>query len=336
MRTELSGRLGLAAGEGLGASGRLIREVLKPALRLRGELEDGHRLAPTEHDRVITSDVFSVDPIRFPGGNIGGLAAAGVCNDLLASGALVTDVALGIFASAELEISVLLECLESFASVLADHQAWVVCGDTKVHPSPAPELLLFATGVGRAWSDARFDLGDTADGDAIIISGSLGDHSIAVLSQREGLGYESVVTSDARSLVNSIAPLARSGLIHSMRDLTRGGLVAALWDGFAATGLQWRVDERSIPVKMPVRAAAEMLGIDVLALTNEGCMLITCPAAKCSGVLDVLRASEATAGATAIGSVAQVDNSLGPVLIDDGGIARLLPLPHAMGIPRLC
>jgi hydrogenase expression/formation protein HypE len=284
----------------------------------------------------MTADVFSVDPIVFPGGNIGALAATGVCNDLLASGAHVTEVALGIYASADLATDVLTDCLESFYAVLAAQGAAVVCGDTKVHPDRCPDLLLFATAVGVAWSAHRFDLADTQDGDDIIVTGPLGDHAIAVLSSREGLGFESVVISDARALNNPIASLIEPGLVHSLRDLTRGGLLAGLWDGQAATGLQWTVQEAAIPVRRPVRAAAEMLGLDVLALTNEGCMLLTAAPADRAAVLEILQGAEHTSEATVIGTVSEATDAPGPLLVDGYGGRHLLLLPDGLGVPRLC
>lgn len=333
---QISELIGLAAGDGLGASTSLMNSVLEPILRLSGMREDGFRLATRDADRVITADVFSVDPIVFPGGDIGSLAAAGVCNDLLASGAYVTEIALGVYASAHLKTATLRECLASFNSLIEPLGGQVVCGDTKVHSSPEPELLLFATGLGIAMSERRFDLADTQAGDDIIITGALGDHAIAVLSAREGLGFDSVVTSDLRPLYDPIAKLVAQGLVHSLRDLTRGGLTAALWDGYRATKLNWAVNEEAVPVHLPVRAAAEMLGLDVLTLTNEGCMLITC-APECRGpVMEFLRSCPSTAQAAVIGAVNEESNIKGPVLLDSRGIARVLVLPQGIGAPRLC
>lgn len=328
--------LGLAAGDGLGASNHLLDSVLSPALRLSSSREDGFRLAPSDTARVVTTDVFSVDPIIFPGGNIGSLAAAGVCNDLLASGANICEVALGVYASAHLKTETLRACLASFNALLEPLSAHTVCGDTKVHPSAKPELLLFATALGMAMSESHFDLADTQPGDDIIITGALGDHAIAVISAREGLGFESVVSSDARTLHDPIAQLIVAGVLHSLRDLTRGGLTAALWDGYRATKLTWTVREDALPVHRPVLAAAEMLGLDVLTLTNEGCMLMTCAPQHRETVMDILRASPATAEATIIGTVQEDAAPVGPVLAGCPGGARLIPLPNGTGVPRLC
>ena len=329
-------QIGIAAGDGLGASTLLMDSVLEPILRLSGMREDGFRLVTRNGERVITADVFSVDPIIFPGGNIGSLAAAGVCNDLLASGACINEIALGVYASAHLETAILRECLTSFNAFVEPLGAQVVCGDTKVHPNPRPELLLFATALGTALSERRFDLADTQVGDDIIITGALGDHAIAVLSAREGLGFESVVASDARPLHDPIAQLVSQNVMHSLRDLTRGGLTAALWDGYRATRLGWTVYEDSLPIHRPVRAAAEMLGLDILTLTNEGCMLITCKPEHRENVMAILRSCPSTAEAAVIGTVREELGGIGPVLMGPFGIARALVLPHGIGVPRLC
>ncbi|WP_433320272.1 HypE family hydrogenase expression/formation protein [Micromonospora chersina] len=335
-RVSEDDQLGLAAGDGLGASSALIDTLIAPLLSLPDVREDGFRLTQRTEPRVITSDVFSVDPLVFPGGDIGLLAATGACNDLLASGARITEVALGIFAAASLERSTLQRCLKSFAAPLSELGASVVCGDTKVHPYRQPELLLYVTALGVARSPHRFDMADTVTGDVIIVTGALGDHAIAVLSEREGLGFESVVRSDARPLNGPIEELIDAGLLHSIRDLTRGGLVAALWDGFRATGLTWSVRKERIPIHQPVRAAAEMLGLDVLTLTNEGCMLLTAPAEHGTQVIDTLRKWPETAEAEVIGRVTPAEDISGPQLISEHGGSRLIRMPSGIGIPRLC
>jgi hydrogenase expression/formation protein HypE len=330
-----AGRIGLEAGDGLGASQDLLRDFLSPILNLPRDLEDGYRFPSVSQELVMTSDVFSVDPIIFPGGNIGKIAATGVINDLLASGANVRQVALGIYTSEKLERSVLAECLDSFAHEITTNGGAVVCGDTKVHADRNPELLLFATGIGVPWSGHRYDLAATCEGDDIFVTGSLGNHSLAILSARNGLGFESVIISDARSLTQPIEDLAKRHLIHSLRDLTRGGLVAGLWDGFKATALRWSVFEDELPVERPARAASEMLGLDPLTLTNEGCMMITAPSKNRDAILRTLSAYDSTAGACLIGAVGGLSSN-GPLICSNTGAARFLPLPSGIGVPRLC
>ncbi|MHB8788434.1 MAG: AIR synthase-related protein [Desulfobulbaceae bacterium] len=335
LRITRDGRVGLDAGDGLGASQDLLKEFLSPILNLPSDLEDGYRFPCASQELVMTSDVFSVDPIVFPGGDIGRIAATGVINDLLASGAHVRQVSLGIYASEKLERSVLADCLGSFVHEVTTNGGAVVCGDTKVHADRNPELLLFATGIGVPWSRHRYDLTATCAGDDIFVTGPLGNHSLAVMSARNGLGFESVIASDARSLTQPIENIAQRHLIHSLRDLTRGGLVAGLWDGFKATALRWTVYEDDLPVERPARAAAEMLGLDPLALTNEGCMMITAPSKNRDEILRTLSTYDSTAGVRLIGAVGGPPTN-GPLICSSSGVARFLPLPAGIGVPRLC
>lgn len=330
-----SGAIGLAAGDGLGDSSTMLTEILAPVLRLPTKLEDGHRLDIDAGPIVVTTDVFSVDPIVFPGGDIGRLAACGAVNDLAASGARLSSCTLGIYASAELERAVLERCLRSFADVVIAEGGQVVAGDTKVHPDRRPELLLFVTALGRPCTLSSLDLDETRAGDDVYVTGPLGDHSIAVLSAREGLGFESVVQSDASPLSEPVLALAEAGLLHSARDLTRGGLVAALWDLYSAAGLACEIRRADLPIGERTQAAADMLGLDVLALTNEGCMLITAPREHRARVLKVLHDHTATAQAALVGQIAD-GPSLGPTLTVDGAGEVVIPLPRGLGVPRLC
>jgi hydrogenase expression/formation protein HypE len=327
--------IGLAAGDGLGASSALIRDVVRPILKLHSKLEDGARVDLAGASMVVTTDLYSVDPLHFPGGDIGLLAACGAINDLAASGARIRHCTLGIYASAQLPVSTLEHCLESFAQLVLAEGAVVICGDTKVHNDAKPELILCVTAMGAPITDSSFDLDATMPGDDIVITGPLGDHSIAVLSAREGLGFDSVVSSDAKPMIEPVAELAEAGLVHSLRDLTRGGLVAALWDAYRATGLDWTVNADAIPVRDRTQAAAEMIGLDPLALTNEGCMLVTAPRAHRERVLDIMASHSSTKEAVVIGTVMDA-SAPGPMIIRSDASRTLLSLPSGLGIPRLC
>jgi hydrogenase expression/formation protein HypE len=330
-----TGKLGLSAGDGLGESSALLSELLAPILSLPAKLEDGHRVQTPSDEITVTTDVYSVNPILFPGGDIGSLAACGAINDLAASGARMDYCTLGIYASADLDGAVFERCLRSFAEHIGREGANIVAGDTKVHPDPWPELLLVTTAIGTVVGSSSFDLDRTVIGDDIFVTGPLGDHSVAVLSAREGLGFDSVVSSDAHSLSEPILDLARRGLVHSLRDLTRGGLVAALWDVHKATGFAVEITDAQVPVNERTRAAAEMLGLDLLALTNEGCMLVTAPTEFRMQILEVLRGYQATKRVAVIGSIGAGPSS-GPTCRTGDGSRRLIELPGGLGVPRLC
>jgi hydrogenase expression/formation protein HypE len=329
------GPIGIEAGDGLAASSDLLRRVLQPILGLPKVLEDGHRFTPTAGDQVITTDIYSVEPIEFPGGDIGTLAACGSINDLAVSGAQMTYCSLGIYASAQLELSRLEAVLQTFAGLIHQQGAAIVCGDTKVHPDRMPELLLFVTAVGSPWDAATFDLTGARQGDQVIVTGALGDHSIAVLSAREGLGFESVVSSDVRPLCAPLARLAPHKGLHAVRDLTRGGLTAALWDLYEVTGLAAALVGTAMPVAERTQAAADMLGLDPLTLTNEGCALIIVGREASEEIIRLLHQYPETSGAVVIGELVASDQ-VGPTVRAEDGSSYVLPLPRGIGVPRLC
>lgn len=330
-----SGPIGIEAGDGLAASSDLLLRILQPVLGLPEVLEDGHRFTPSADTQVVTTDVYSVDPIEFPGGNIGDLAACGSINDLAVSGAQMTHCSLGIYVSAQLELLRLETALHTFADLIHRQGAAIVCGDTKVHPNRTPELLLFVTAVGSPWGAATFDLTCARQGDQVIVTGTLGDHSVAVLSAREGLGFESVVSSDVRPLSVPLAQLASHQGVHAVRDLTRGGLTAGLWDLYEATGLAASLVDTLLPVAERTRAATDMLGLDPLTLTNEGCALITVAPETSEEIIELLRQYPETSGATVIGELI-ASNQVGPTVRVASGSSYVLPFPRGIGVPRLC
>lgn len=330
--------VGLASGDGLGAATELLESIVYPCLRVSGGQDDGAWTAgPRGAWQVVTTDLFVVDPVEFPGGNIGKLAAAGCVNDLLASGARTRAVTVGLYLSAYLSRALLARMLDAFRAELDRAGAEVVCGDTKVHPGRDPLLLMAVTGVGEPFGDRRYALADARPGDLLVVTGPLGAHTIAVLSAREGLGFERVVRSDVQPLLEPIGSLAERGLPRCLRDLTRGGLVAALWEGARATDLLWEIDADAIPVDHEVRAATELLGLDPLTLANEGCMLLVVPPAKADEALRLLRGYDATARATVVGRIRAAADGVGAALAGHGeGPVKVLPYPAGIGIPRLC
>jgi hydrogenase expression/formation protein HypE len=330
--------VGLASGDGLGAATELLESVIYPRLRVSGGQDDG-AWTPTLAGawQVVTTDLFAVDPIEFPGGNIGKLAAAGCINDLLASGARARTLTVGLYLSAYLQRNVLGRMLDTFRTELDRAGAEVVCGDTKVHPGRDPLLLLAVTAVGEPIGDRRYALAEAVPGDLLMVTGPLGAHTIAVLSAREGLGFERVVRSDVQPLLGPIGALVERSLARCLRDLTRGGLVGALWEGARATDLLWEIDADAVPVDRDVRAAAELLGLDPLTLANEGTMLLVVPPAEAEEVLRLLRGHDATARTAVVGRIAPAADGVGAAVVRDGeGSVKVLPYPAGIGIPRLC
>lgn len=335
----VSDPVGDAPGDGLGAMGELLREIVFPALRVTGEAEDAATVDVSGPRQALTTDVFSVDPLEFPGGDIGRLAVCGVVNDLAASGARAEFLAVGLLMSSTLDRSVLTRVLTSFGDQAAAAGCRVVCGDTKVHQTPQPELIITVTALGTPLGSRSYPLTATRPGDLIGVTGPLGGHSVAVLSEREGLGFERITASDVAPLIDPVAAVTAGVPIQSLRDLTRGGLIAALWDGARATGGRWHIEEALVPVEQPVRAATELLGLDPFLLTNEGTLLFTVDPAHADEAVRILAGFPATARTRIVGEVhAGEAGDSGPdvTMLTAGGQLKAVPYPHALGVPRLC
>lgn len=329
--------IGSDAGDGLAASQALLADIVMPALGVAGGSEDGAVIPEgVANASVVTADLYTVDPLEFPGGNIGTLAAAGCSNDLLAAGAHIRWVSVGLHLSAELDRAVLWRVLTAFRETLLPTGAVVLCGDTKVHDLTDPLLTMWVTAAGVPLGASTCGLGNARAGDELIVTGPVGGHSIAVLSAREGLGFERVVASDAQVMLPALREIVRRGLVRGLRDLTRGGLVGALWDGVTATGLSWEIDRAAVPVTEPVTAAASMLGLDPLALTNEGCLLMIVDSAHGEEVLHRLACHSVTAAAARVGRVVSIDGPPAAIELQSTGIRQILSYPSGLGVPRLC
>ncbi|MFD6194321.1 hydrogenase expression/formation protein HypE [Streptomyces sp. NPDC060275] len=333
------GPVGDAPGDGLGAMGELLREIVFPALRVTGEAEDAATVDVSGLKQALTTDVFSVDPLIFPGGDIGQLAVCGVINDLAASGARAEFLTVGLLMSASLDRGVLSRVLTSFGDQAADAGCRVVCGDTKVHQAPQPELIITVTALGTPFGSRSYPLTATRPGDLIGVTGPLGSHSIAVLSEREGLGFERITSSDVAPLIGPVEAVTKGVPIQSLRDLTRGGLIATLWDGARAAGGRWHIEEARVPVEQPVRAATELLGLDPLLLTNEGTLLFTVDPAHADEAVRILAGFPATAGTRIVGEVSAAQGGTpepAVTMLTVAGQVKAVHYPHALGVPRLC
>lgn len=286
---------------------------------------------------AISTDSFVVDPIFFPGGDIGSLAINGTVNDVAVSGATPLYITVGFiieegFSMSELEAVVAsMKCAADIAGVR------IVAGDTKVvHRGKGDKIFINTTGVGvldgPALSCHRIEVGDQ-----LIVSGSLGDHGVAVLSRREGLAFETEVVSDCASLVDLIKVAKRAGgqQLHACRDATRGGLTAVLNEFASANHATIAVEESKIPVKNGVRAACEMLGIEPLSVANEGKLVLCVAGDAAARVLAAMRDHDLGQDAEIIGKVTSGDAAR-VILTTAFGTQRLLDLPVGEPLPRIC
>jgi len=329
-------------GSGGKASQRLIGELFlkhfdNPELR---RMNDGAVLSVSGKIAVST-DTFTVDPMFFPGGDIGQLAVHGTVNDVAMMGAVPKYLTCGFLIEEGLPMADLERVVTSLGAAARAAGVWVVTGDTKVVPKGAADkLFINTTGIGEVIVDPA-PAGDRAmPGDAILISGTLGDHGLAILSTRQGLSFETPVLSDCASLNHAIEALLRNlPDVHVLRDPTRGGLATTLNEIALASNVSCDLEEDLIPVRPEVRGGCSLLGLDPLYLANEGKFLCIVPEADAEAALKIMRADPLCAGAKRIGAVAALERpgQSGRVVLKTGlGGRRLLGMLEGEQLPRIC
>jgi len=317
----------------------LLRELDNPIL---ARLDDAACLHVPESDLVFTTDSYVVDPVFFPGGDIGTLAVCGTINDVTMQGAEPRYLSLGLIIEEGFALSDLRRIVRSVGQTCAQNGVLVVTGDTKVierrtkGPARSSGIFLNTTGIGVRVPGVDVSVTNAQVGDAVLISGTLGDHGIAVMSSREGLDLESALTSDVAPLWALIGPILREGpAIRCLRDPTRGGVAAALCDVAEGSGRCIRIREDALPLRQEVRGACGLLGLDPLNVANEGKAIVVCAAEHASRLLDRLRSHPLGAQAGVIGTV--VAGPAGKVLLETAvGGERIADVPTGEDLPRIC
>lgn len=302
-----------------------------------GEMEDSASLQLDGTSIAMTTDCFVVDPPLFGNGDIGKIAVCGTVNDLAVSGATPRYLTLGMILETGLPIERLVRILRSIRDTAREAGVQIVGGDTKVvRAGEADQIYLNTAGIGVFHRDP-LRMSDVRPGDRVIVSGWLGNHTVHLLSIREGLGFESRVLSDCAplsALLGDVLAAVPQGAVRSMRDVTRGGLSGVLHEYAGAVGRKIVVDRASLPVQHETAMAADMLGIDPIHCANEGCVaLFVAPEAE-ENVLAALHAHEYGAVAVTVG---EVTDEVGKVVLRgaDGREADLDELSGAE-LPRLC
>jgi len=330
----------LAHGSGGRLSHELIRQYFFPVFEnpLLAQQNDAAVFAlPSDRSLAFTTDSYVVSPIFFPGGDIGRLAVCGTVNDLSTSGVTDSFLSVAFVIEEGLPLNDLQRVVSSMRQAADEAGVSIVTGDTKVVPRGAADRLFITTaGVGAVPSGVVLSGGNCQQGDAIILSGTLGDHGIAVLSQREGLSFSSPIESDCAPLNRMVAEALRAcPYIHAMRDPTRGGLATTLNELAVQSGVEMVIDEASIPVDDAVRGACEMLGFDPLYVANEGKMVVIAPSASTQDILDAMRLSRYGQRAVVIGHVRQ-GNTGRVVLHTRLGTRRIVDMLSGELLPRIC
>lgn len=336
-----TGRVQLGHGSGGKMSAALLRERFLPHFQndILARLGDAAIVDVGAQAIAISTDTFVVQPLEFPGGNIGSLAVHGTVNDLAMMGARPAWLSAGFVLEEGLPVDLLDRIIQAMAAAARDANVLLVTGDTKVvERGKADGVFINTTGVGLR--PAGFAPGPerVRPGDAVIVSGPLGRHGIAIISAREGLAFESEVTSDSAALTPLVDLLReRSGgeAVRTLRDPTRGGIASALNEIAAASRVGIALDEESLPIPPAVSAACEMLGFDPLYVANEGVLVAFVDERQADAALDALRSHPLGREAMRIGRA--VAAHPGMVVLNTGiGGTRVVDMLPGDQLPRIC
>ncbi|HIJ65970.1 MAG TPA: hydrogenase expression/formation protein HypE [Candidatus Hydrogenedentes bacterium] len=328
-------RIVIAHGGGGSLTWELLEKTILPAFGQNpAGLTDAAPI-PGADSLAFTTDSFVVKPLFFPGGDIGSLSVYGTLNDLAVSGAEPLALSMSLVIEEGFEIKTLRQVLDSAAAAAKEAGIQIITGDTKVVPrGEADGLFITTAGVGRRVAQPAPSR--IAQGDRVILSGGIAEHGMAVLSAREGLAFETQIESDATSVWPMVRALLDAGIEpHAMRDPTRGGLAACCVELAASAASSVILDEAAIPIRPEVVAACELLGLDPLAVANEGKLVAFVAGADADKALAALRNSEKGKHAAMIGVVVAAREK--PVFLRTRyGGERIVEMPYGETLPRIC
>jgi hydrogenase expression/formation protein HypE len=326
-----------------GGGGRLMHQLLEnvfgkafsnPILDSR---HDSAQFTVPPGKLAMTTDSYVVRPLFFPGGDIGSMAVHGTVNDLAMSGARPLYLSTAFIIEEGLPMETLWRVVCSMRDAAQRCGVQIITGDTKVvDKGKGDGLFINTTGLGVIEHALTITPQSVQPGDAVIVSGDLGRHGMAIMAVREGLQFESAIESDSAPVAELVLQLIRAGVeIHCLRDLTRGGLASALNEIAEAAGVKIAVEEKLIPVREDVHAACEMLGLDPLHVACEGRFVAFIPATHADPALAMMRAHPVGHGSVAIGKITERTSPL-VTLKSRIGASRILDMPSGEQLPRLC
>jgi hydrogenase expression/formation protein HypE len=329
----------LGHGSGGKLSAELLRDIFLPAFGnpVLAKLDDQAALDVPGTRLAFTTDSFVVKPLFFPGGDIGSLAVHGTVNDLAMGGAHPLFLSAAFILEEGFPTADLRRIVQSMAAAAAKAGVTIVTGDTKVvERGHGDGVYINTTGIGLRRDGEPPSAGRAQPGDAVIVSGSLGDHGIAILSRREGLELETAVESDSAALHTLVdAMYGASSEIRAMRDPTRGGLASTLNEIAAQSHVGITIDEKSLVIHDAVRGACELLGLDPLYVANEGKLVAIVPAESASAVLQAMRQHPLGRAAAIVGGVTAIHPGM-VTMRTAFGTARIVDMLPGDQLPRIC
>ena len=330
----------LAHGGGGQLSDDLIRNTIQPLLQQKNkaELTDAAKLTLDSNLICFTTDSYVVKPLFFNGGDIGKLAVCGTINDLAVSGSIPVAISLSFIIEEGLDFEVFEKILASVSEQSRINNVNIVTGDTKtVEAGSADKIFINTSGIGIRIPNADLGFGKIAVGDKIILSGTIANHGMTILSQREGMKFDTPLKSDCASIAKLTQQLLQETKgVKFMRDPTRGGLAATLNEISKETGLSIEINQADIPVDPTVQAAADMLGLDVLTVANEGKFVAVVSSQDAQKCLNICRKDPLGQKASIIGEVVKTTDIPVVEMNTRIGGKRIVQMPYGRELPRIC
>lgn len=333
-------RILLAHGGGGQLTDELIRHHILPSLNndILAELADSARLNLNSRSIYFTTDSYVVKPLFFNGGDIGKLAVCGTVNDLAVAGSKPVALSLSLIIEEGFEFESLDKILASISQAARQNNVNVVTGDSKtVEAGAADKIFVNTAGIGEKLPGVDLGFDKISAGDKIIINGTIGDHGMTIISQREDIKFQSPLQSDCAGLADLTCQLLEntSG-VKFMRDPTRGGLAATLNEISKQTGLSIEICEADLPVNPTVQAAADMLGFDILTIANEGKFVAIVAPESADECLNVCKNHPLGKNAKIIGEVTESRDVPTVEMITKIGGKRIVQMPYGRELPRIC
>ena len=340
MRTAKHDRILLAHGGGGQLTDELIRHHILPSFRndTLAELGDSAELNLASKSVCFTTDSYVVKPLFFNGGDIGKLAVCGTVNDLAVAGSKPVALALSLIIEEGFEFELLEKILASISQAARQNNVNIVTGDIKtVEAGAADKIFVNTAGIGVKLAGVDLGFNKIEVGDKIIINGTIGDHGMTVISQREGIKFQSQLKSDCAGLAELTCRLVENtGDVKFMRDPTRGGLAATLNEISRGSALSIEIREADVPVNPTVQAAADMLGFDVVTIANEGKFVAIVSPESADTCLNICKNHPLGKEARIIGEIVQTRDVPMVEMITKIGGKRIVQTPYGRQLPRIC